>query len=66
MQFADYVDSNGNKGISSDAYDKSYRLYKTYPALIAKNNNMKLFNVASGGLGIKKFAERVSSLSTEI
>ena len=62
MNFTDYVDISGNVGISSDAYDRDYRLYKTYPAVIAANNKMHLINTAVGGM--KSFLTAYSDTTT--
>jgi len=50
MNFNDYVDISGNVGLSSDGYDRDYRLYKTYPTVIAANNKMHLINAAASGM----------------
>lgn len=47
--FSTYVDINGNTGVNSDAYDKDWSMYKTYPYWIAKRNGMKLINEAKCG-----------------
>lgn len=49
--FTGYIDSNGNVGESSDAYDKDLKMYKTYPWWISKRNNMTLINEAVNGSG---------------
>lgn len=49
--FTGYVDSNGNTGKSSNAYDQALKMYKTYPWWIAKRNNMILVNEALNGSG---------------
>lgn len=75
MKFDDYVDISGNAGISSDGYDRDYRLYKTYPTVIATNNKMHLINVAAGGMksfltaysdNTSSFYQKVATLSNEI
>ena len=40
--FTGYVDSNGKSGTNSDAYDKEWGMYKTYPYWIAKRNKIQL------------------------
>lgn len=47
--FSTYVDINGNTGVNSDAYDKDWSMYKTYPYWIAKRNKMNLINEAKAG-----------------
>lgn len=47
--FSTYVDINGNTGTNSDAYDKDWAMYKTYPYWIAKRNGMNLINEAKCG-----------------
>ena len=49
--FTGYIDSNGNVGESSDAYDQDLKMYKTYPWWISKRNNMTLINEAINGSG---------------
>ena len=52
--FTDYIDENGKSGISSDAYDKKYGMYKTYPYHIAQRNNVDLKLLAKCGAQITK------------
>ena len=47
--FTGYIDQNGKSGKESDAYDKEWKMYKTYPYWIAKRNNMTLINEAVSG-----------------
>lgn len=47
--FTDYTDSNNKTLEESDAYDKDWKCYKTYPWWIAKRNNMTLINEAKRG-----------------
>lgn len=47
--FTGYVDKDGNTGTSSDAYDKTLKMYKTYPWWIAQRNDMTLINEARNG-----------------
>lgn len=49
-----YVDSNGNSGIQSDAYDVETQMYKTWPWWIAKRNGMTLVNLAQSGQTMAK------------
>lgn len=75
MNFNDYVDISGNVGLSSDGYDRDYRLYKTYPTVIAANNKMHLINAAASGMksfltaysdNTSSFYQKVATLSNEI
>lgn len=75
MKLNDYVDAEGNVGISSDAYDRNYAAYKLYPVIIASANKMKLINAAVGGMPSfltayseekTAFCEIVGTLSGEI
>ena len=47
--FNGYVDATGQTGMLSDAYDTTWKQYKTYPWWIAKRNNMELINEAVAG-----------------
>lgn len=47
--FTGYVDSQGKTLEESDAYDREYGMYKTYPWWIAKRNGMILVNEAIMG-----------------
>ena len=47
--FSTYTDINGNTEVNSDAYDKDWSMYKTYPYWIAKRNKMNLINEAIAG-----------------
>lgn len=47
--FSSYVDPDGHSGTNSDAYDKTWHMYKTYPYWIAKRNGMTLINEAVNG-----------------
>lgn len=47
--FTGYVDKDGNTGTNSDAYDKTLKMYKTYPWWIAQRNDMILINEARNG-----------------
>ena len=47
--FTGYVDKDGNTGKNSDAYDKDWGMYKTYPWWIGKRNNMNIINEAKCG-----------------
>ena len=47
--FTGYVDSQGNTGTASDAYDSEYSMYKTWAYRIMKRHNMRLINAAAGG-----------------
>jgi hypothetical protein len=47
--FTGYVDSQGNSGENSDAYDPDTNRYKTYPWWIGKRNNMNVKWIAQAG-----------------
>jgi hypothetical protein len=47
--FTNYIDDFGKSGRESDAYDKTLKMWKTYPWHIADRNNMTLINEAKSG-----------------
>ena len=61
-----YVDSNGNSGIQSDAYDVETQSYKTWAWWIAKRNSMTLVNLATSGQTMAKTDSIYAHFSEDI